>query len=187
MVDFIDDLKKRAGITEKQLNEVGGTRAKAASTQIVNAIRQGQADDAIRAIDQIQDGGTAALTAIFAFTTLQQTNQASAFLQALQTISESKTRIDEVRDPNWKRSGNGEPRARIPGGGVPGAVGYMRKYGGAKNAALDISKALANNDEKTAEQLLKRVDQKQAIIAGISAALKLDQEELATLMAWLSR
>jgi hypothetical protein len=95
MTDFIDDLKKRAGITEEQLNEVGGTRAKAASTQVVNAIRQGQAEDAVRAIDQIQDGGTAALTAIFAFTTLQQTNQGAAFIRALQTISESKTRLDE--------------------------------------------------------------------------------------------
>ena len=184
MTDFIDDLKKRAGIAEEQLNEVGGTRAKAASTQVVNAIRQGQAEDAVQAIDQIQDSGTAALTGILAFATLQQTNQGGAFLRALQTISESKKQLNEA-GPNWMRPGEMEPR--VPGGGVPGAAGYMRKYGGAKNAALDISKALANNDERTAEQLLSRVDQKQAIIAGISAALKLDQEELATLMAWLSR
>jgi len=166
MANTIDDLKRRAGITD--LTEAGGNRAKVASTQVVNAIRQGQAEEALQALDQLGDGGTAALTAIFAFTTLQQTNQGGAFIRALQTISEEK-------------------RRPLPSGGVPGSTGYMRKYGGEKNAALDISKALANNDEKTAEQLLNRVNQKQAIVAGIIAAMKLDQEELATLMAWLSR
>jgi hypothetical protein len=97
MTDFIDDLKKRAGISEEQLNEVGGSRAKAASVQVVNAIRQGQTEDAVQAIDQIQDGGTAALTAIFAFTTLQQTNQGGEFLRALQMISESKTQLNEIK------------------------------------------------------------------------------------------
>ncbi len=168
MTDSIDELKRRAGIIK--LTEVGGTRAKAASTQVVNAIRQGQAEEAIQAMEQIQDGGTAALTAIFAFTTLQQTDQGGAFIRALQTISEGKTRIDEIR---------------FAGGGVPGTPGYMRKYGGPENSAFDASQALRNEDPATAEKILNRTLPKQAMFSGLRAAEQLSPEDLSALMAWL--
>lgn len=86
MTDSIEQLKRRAGI----ITEARGQKAQNAARYMVNMIRTGQVEEAIRAFDQIQDGGTSALTAILTYQALEQTDQGAAFIKTLSSIAESK-------------------------------------------------------------------------------------------------